>query len=89
MNQFEVRQSQEPVLIDEIVPGSVQQIENTLIAISSVTGLIVLLARFKAAKVRKVETAASGKKRLGRPRIVKAPVVVAANGQSQLEQVAH
>lgn len=41
--------SQSPVIaIDEIVPGSVQQVENTLIAISAVSGQVMQLARFKA-----------------------------------------
>ncbi len=47
MNAVEVKQSTEPVMIDEIVPGSVQQVENTLIAISAVSGTVAVLARFR------------------------------------------
>lgn len=66
----EVKQSPEPVLIDEIVEGSVQRVENTVIAISAVTGLVLILARFGKPEVKQEEAPASpspSKKGPGRP----------------------
>lgn len=70
MQDQTITQSLTPACIDDIVPHSELWIENTLVAISAVTGLLVVLAHGRKPEVKQATNMAAsgnGKKRGRKP----------------------
>ena len=80
-----IAQSQEPIAIDEIVVGSVLQVENSLVAISAVSGLPVVLAKFRqpVKHIVAAPTSSAAKRKPGRPAGQPGKI---ASGESEVAQ---
>lgn len=70
MQDQTITQSLTPACIDDIVPHSELWIENTLVAISAVTGLLVVLAHGRKPEVKQATSAVAptGNKRGPKPK---------------------